>query len=319
MRRCHLCQQPGDPETASYDATTGLVWCRDSVGCKARARRRLRMPSWLVGELQAVEQPTRPLRDDPWPATRGDVRPVLELRAARRATGRPAPVRSEKRRGGGSSVPVERFAAVPRRFTDALRRRELTPEEYLLGCFLIDEARGDGVVITTLLGLQEAIGWTCDSETARRRLRTLEEGGWVRCEASPGRASWTIELAGLLLDASATDSSPDSSPNSSRIPHEFLAGGPSDEELEFLSDFLAPEADDSRDPRADAGLRPDESSSPTSSLARTRGDDTRRHKTRLPVGGRAVGAPALSRLVCSECETGGGLHAEGCSWAEGAA
>lgn len=54
---CHLCLSEDDLVRGIQDPT--LHWCRDTIGCNARARLRLGMPREVVRRLMARERAGR--------------------------------------------------------------------------------------------------------------------------------------------------------------------------------------------------------------------------------------------------------------------
>ena len=113
---------------------------------------------------------------------------------------------------------VDPFARVPHRFTDALRRREVTQRQYALGVYLIATADfRTGYLSRTLAVLADECGYAspATSDLLSRDLTALERLGWIRQHVVQGqRRPRTVELTGLL---------PTSTP--ARLPHEFRTEG----------------------------------------------------------------------------------------------
>jgi hypothetical protein len=98
----------------------------------------------------------------------------------------------------------ERFAAVPERFTAALRARQITYRQYGLGIYLLATANHYTRELTrTLEQLSAEQGFPKGRDSLSRDLRALETGGWITCQIGPGKSLWTITITGLLRGTSA--------------------------------------------------------------------------------------------------------------------
>jgi hypothetical protein len=166
----------------------------------------------------------------------------------------------------------ERFAAVPLRFVDALRLREVSADEFALGCWLVAEAGQRGEVATTLAAVREMLGWECGPDTVARRLRKLAEEGWLECHATPGRAGWTVRLVALKLRDS-----------SAHPPQLLRTEGASRAEFDLLTDLRTPSGGEAREAVSETGPRASEAPHETPHLARAGEDETRRDTPAPPV------------------------------------
>jgi hypothetical protein len=77
------------------------------------------------------------------------------------------------------------FAQVPLRLCDALRRHEITIEEFGLVAFLAGECfRSGGTATYTVRGLMEAVGYQRSDDTLRRSLHRLRDDGWIEFDVA---------------------------------------------------------------------------------------------------------------------------------------
>lgn len=98
----------------------------------------------------------------------------------------------------------ERFAAVPERFTEALRARQITWRQYALGVYLLGTADHRSWELTrTLEQLSAESAFPMTRDSLSRDLRALESGGWIRCEIGVGQSLWRIKITGLRRRTSA--------------------------------------------------------------------------------------------------------------------
>jgi hypothetical protein len=90
------------------------------------------------------------------------------------------------------------FATYPRRLNRALRRREITHDEYviLVAGLYARANRSTWIATLTLDQLFEAIAWEGSADWLYRRLRDLKRRGWIDYASQPGkkRHSYAIKL-----------------------------------------------------------------------------------------------------------------------------
>lgn len=98
----------------------------------------------------------------------------------------------------------ERFVRYPRRFHDALRRADINPRQFLLGCFLAGEVDFEtGEVALTLGALGDGLGWEWSEDTLLRDLKALRPA-WVDFETKQGqRSPYLFRLTGLAVGIGA--------------------------------------------------------------------------------------------------------------------
>lgn len=100
---------------------------------------------------------------------------------------------------------VDRFAQVPYRVRDALKRRDLTFEEFGLLVYLITAADFQTrEVVVTVRGVMEETGWRVSDDTVRRALAALKAAGWIDYDVHERqRGPYVICLTGACTGATA--------------------------------------------------------------------------------------------------------------------
>lgn len=99
----------------------------------------------------------------------------------------------------------------PKRLRDALERRELSAEGFLLLSYFQLAADDRGETVRKLRGLSDSIGWEKSEDTLLRVLRALKSGGWIEFDPRAGqrRQPYVFRLTGARVLTSAPTSAPD--------------------------------------------------------------------------------------------------------------
>ena len=97
-----------------------------------------------------------------------------------------------------TGLAVEQFARLPWRITDALRRGELTRDEYVLLVYLTAtlsrERPADGVLVTELAVIKSETSFIPGTARLRQVLEKVSNHGWIGTRSRVGSSKWEIWL-----------------------------------------------------------------------------------------------------------------------------
>jgi hypothetical protein len=123
------------------------------------------------------------------------------------------------------SLADEEFVRLPWRITEALRRGELSGDEYQLLVYLVaklaHERPEDGVLVTSLAVLKAETGFTKTQKRLGQVLQELQAKGWITVETHPGSWKWSLRLSG----AAVREKQPFSEKNSETEAPDFQVAG----------------------------------------------------------------------------------------------